>query len=70
MVKDRITLEPVITEINLLVEMIKEKGYLLNTDGPLHNVLKIKPPLPFTIHNADRLIQYLDKALNELQKIM
>ena len=66
MVKDGITLEPVITEINLLVEMIKEKGYMLSTDGRLHNVLKIKPPLPFNIHNADGLIQYLEEALNEL----
>lgn len=65
MVKDRITLEPAVAEIDLLVEMIKEKGYLLSTDGPLHNVLKIKPPMPFNKQNADELIQYLDEALSQ-----
>ena len=66
MVKDRVTLEPAVAEIDLLVEMIKEKGYLLSADGPLHNVLKIKPPIPFNKQNADELLEYLDEALNEL----
>lgn len=66
MVKDRNTLEPAIPEIDIVVEKVKAKGYLLSTDGPLHNVLKIKPPMPFNKQNADELLQYLDDALNEL----
>ena len=66
MVKDPATLEPAIPEIDIVVEKMKEKGYLLSTDGPLHNVLKIKPPMPFNKQNADELIQYLDEALAEL----
>ena len=66
MVKDRNTLEPATPEINIVVEKVKAKGYLLSTDGPLHNVLKIKPPLPFNKQNADELLQYLDEALSEL----
>lgn len=66
MVKDRVTLEPALPEINIVAEKIKQKGYLLSTDGPLHNVLKIKPPMPFNKINADELLQYLDEALNEL----
>jgi len=66
MVKDPDTLEPAIPEIDVVVEKVKEKGYLLSTDGPLHNVLKIKPPMPFNKQNADELIQYLDEALGEL----
>lgn len=66
MVKDRDTLEPAIPEIDIVVEKVREKGYLLSTDGPLHNVLKIKPPMPFNKLNADELIQYLDEALAEL----
>jgi 4-aminobutyrate aminotransferase-like enzyme/Ser/Thr protein kinase RdoA (MazF antagonist) len=65
MVKDRITLEPAIPEIDIVVEKVKAKGYLLSTDGPLHNVLKIKPPLPFNKQNADELLQYLDEALSD-----
>lgn len=63
MVTNRQTLEPAITEINKVVEIVKAKGYLLSTDGPLHNVLKIKPPLPFNKQNADELLQYLEEAL-------
>lgn len=66
MVRDRTTLEPAVAEIDTVVEKMKDKGYLLSTDGPLHNVLKIKPPLTFNKQNADELIQYLDEALKEL----
>lgn len=66
MVKDRNTLEPALPEIDIVVEKIKTRGYLLSTDGPLHNVLKIKPPMPFNKQNADELLLYLDEALGEL----
>lgn len=66
LVKNRNTLEPALPEIDIVVEKIKSKGYLLSTDGPLHNVLKIKPPLTFNKQNADELLQYLDEALSEL----
>jgi 4-aminobutyrate aminotransferase-like enzyme len=66
MVKDTKSLEPAIPEIDKVVEMVKEKGYLLSTDGPLHNVLKIKPPMTFNRENADELVQYLDEAMAAL----
>lgn len=66
MVKDRNTMEPALPEIDIVVEKVKAKGYLLSTDGPLHNVLKIKPPMTFNKQNADELLQYLDEALSAL----
>ena len=66
MVKDRLTMEPAVAEIDIVVEKMKEKGFLLSTDGPLHNVLKIKPPMPFNKQNADEMVQFLDIALSEL----
>ena len=66
MVKDRITMEPAVPEIDIVVEKLKEKGYLLSTDGPLHNVLKIKPPMTFNKQNADEMVRLLDIALSEL----
>jgi 4-aminobutyrate aminotransferase-like enzyme/Ser/Thr protein kinase RdoA (MazF antagonist) len=67
MVKDRITMEPAVPEIDIVVEKMKEKGYLLSTDGPLHNVLKIKPPMPFNKQNADEMVRFLDAILNEVK---
>jgi len=63
MVRDRNTLEPAVPEIDILVEKMKDKGFLLSTDGPLHNVLKIKPPMPFNKTNADEMLQCLEEAL-------
>ena len=46
---------------------MRELGILLSTDGPLHNVLKIKPPMVFSKENADHLADALDLVFNELE---
>jgi 4-aminobutyrate aminotransferase-like enzyme len=66
MVRDKITLEPAVPEIDLVVEKMKDRGFLISTDGPLYNVLKIKPPLVFTRENADDLVRNLDEILSEI----
>jgi 4-aminobutyrate aminotransferase-like enzyme len=65
LVLDRETLEPAPRQAAYVVERLKDHGILLSTDGPLHNVLKIKPPLPFDAADADRLIETLDRILGE-----
>ena len=67
LVKDRETREPAVPEIDRIVEKMKERGFLLSTDGPLHNVLKIKPPLVFNRQNSADLVSALDDVLQELQ---
>jgi len=66
LVRSRETLEPFTPEIDQVLEMMKDKGFLLSTDGPLHNVLKIKPPLTFNKENADEFIVALDQTLLSL----
>ena len=44
---------------------MRDLGVLVSTDGPLHNVLKIKPPLAFNEANAERLADTLDTVLRE-----
>jgi len=66
LVKDRVSLEPAVDEIDQVVEFVKARGYLLSTDGPFHNVLKIKPPMPFNKQNADELLQHLGQAFAAL----
>ena len=65
LVRDQDTLEPAAEEASYLIERMKERGILLSTDGPLHNVLKIKPPLVFNRENADMLVKSLDEVLAE-----
>ena len=45
------------------VARLKERGILLSTDGPHDNVIKIKPPMPFSGADADRLVRELDEVL-------
>lgn len=63
-VRDRKTLEPADREAASLVECMKERGILLSTDGPLHNVIKIKPPLVFSKRDADFLLRELESTLS------
>jgi 4-aminobutyrate aminotransferase-like enzyme len=65
LVLDRRTLEPAPVHASYVANRMKDLGILLSTDGPLHNVLKIKPPLVFTEDDADFLITTLDKVLGE-----
>ena len=63
LVKDRITKEPIGKEINHIVEALKNKGFLISTDGPYNNVLKIKPPIVFSEKNAIDFSKALDEVL-------
>ncbi|MGY5855869.1 MAG: aminotransferase class III-fold pyridoxal phosphate-dependent enzyme, partial [Candidatus Thorarchaeota archaeon] len=65
LVRDRETLEPAKEETKYIVERLRDLGLLISLDGPLHNVLKIKPPLVFTTENADRFVETLDRVLHE-----
>ncbi len=66
LVLDRQTLAPATQQAAVIINRIKEEGILLSTDGPLHNVLKIKPPIIFSEPNVDFLIVALDKILSAI----
>ncbi len=57
LVRDRETLEPAAAEAEALVNRMKDRGILLSTDGPNHNVIKIKPPIVFSRADADLLLR-------------
>jgi 4-aminobutyrate aminotransferase-like enzyme/Ser/Thr protein kinase RdoA (MazF antagonist) len=65
LVRDRVSLEPASTEASYVADRMREEGILLGTDGPYHNVVKIRPPMPFDEENADRLVETLDRVLAE-----
>ena len=52
-------------QTDYLANRMKDHGILMSTDGPDHNVLKIKPPLVFTKENAEELMYYLRKIFAE-----
>jgi len=63
LVRDRSTLEPAAAEASFVVNRLREDGILAGTDGPHHNVLKIRPPMPFSHDDADMLLRSLDGIL-------
>lgn len=65
LVRDRATLAPAPEQAAYIANRMRDRGILLSTDGPFHNVLKIKPPLVFTRHNAGELVSALDMILDE-----
>ncbi|HEV8130138.1 MAG TPA: aminotransferase class III-fold pyridoxal phosphate-dependent enzyme, partial [Acidobacteriota bacterium] len=65
LVEDRDTLAPASEQAAYVVERMKDRSILLSTDGPFHNVIKIKPPLVFTQSDADMLVTGLDCVLSE-----
>ena len=66
LVKDRATREPASVAAGEIVNRLREALILLGTDGPFHNVLKIRPPMPFDTNDADRLIETLDSVLRRI----
>ena len=67
LVRDRSTLEPADREASYVSSRMAELGILLGTDGPLHNVVKIRPPMPFTGQNGSDVVEQLDRVLSELR---
>jgi 4-aminobutyrate aminotransferase-like enzyme len=48
-----------------VVEAMRERGVLIGSTGPRGNVLKVRPPLVFTEHHADLLVDRLNQVLSE-----
>jgi len=65
LVRNRTTREPAPEETSYVVNRLRERGILTGIEGPHHNVIKIRPPLPFNRADADRLVETLDEILSE-----
>jgi 4-aminobutyrate aminotransferase-like enzyme len=66
LVKNRDTLEPASELADKVVNEMRERAILLGTDGPFHNVIKIRPPMPFSSEDAAELVSNLDQVLQEI----
>lgn len=65
LVEDRENLAPADKQASYIINRLRDCGILLSTDGPLHNVLKFKPPLVITHQDADRFVAILEQILAE-----
>ncbi len=65
LVTDREKLNPAGAHASYISNRMKDYGFLIGTDGPDHNVLKLKPPIVFSEKNADDLADALEVVLGE-----
>jgi 4-aminobutyrate aminotransferase-like enzyme len=65
LVRDRVALTPATDEADDVVHRMRELGVLVGTDGPFHNVIKIRGPMPLTMSDADCLVAAFGRALSE-----
>jgi 4-aminobutyrate aminotransferase-like enzyme/Ser/Thr protein kinase RdoA (MazF antagonist) len=52
-------------QASYIVNRLRECGILAGTDGPHHNVIKLRPPLVFSNADADVFVKTLDAILQE-----
>ena len=51
-----------------VVNQMRERGILMGTEGPRHNVIKIRPPMPFSEEDADELLAALEEVFTQSRK--
>ena len=65
LVMDGETREAAPLQASYVVNRLRDCGILAGTDGPHHNVIKLRPPLVFTEADADLFVKMLDDILQE-----
>jgi len=65
LVLDPTTREPAPLQASCVVNRLRDCGILTGTDGPHHNVIKLRPPLVFSQADADLFVGKLDAILKE-----
>jgi 4-aminobutyrate aminotransferase-like enzyme/Ser/Thr protein kinase RdoA (MazF antagonist) len=65
LVLERGTREPAPLQASYVVNRLRDCGILTGTDGPHHNVIKLRPPLVFSQADGDLFVKTLDGILQE-----
>jgi 4-aminobutyrate aminotransferase-like enzyme len=65
-VRDGASRAPATEDADLLMNLLREDGFLLGRTGAYNNCLKIRPPLVFTPEHAEMLLEALDRAFARL----
>lgn len=69
LVLDRKTLEPATLETSFICSTLKTKYQILTSiDGPFGNVIVIKPPMVFSVGDADYFVDSFEKAIGDLSQ--
>ena len=64
---DPVSRLPATAPTGAIVNALREQGVLVSRIGPHANVLKMRPPMPFSRNNADQLAEALDHVFTILE---
>lgn len=65
LVDDRVSKRPAADFTDRVINEMRQRGVIHSKLGRYKNTLKIRPPMPFTIENADLLFDTLDDVLTQ-----
>ena len=66
LVLDRDTLAPASAVANYVVNRLRDAGILAGIDGPLHNVIKMRPTMVTTQDQLERVVTALDQIFHDV----
>ena len=66
LVADAESKTPATSQTKRLVNLMRERGVLISRIGIHDNILKIRPPMPFSTQHADLLVDTLDQTMAAL----
>jgi 4-aminobutyrate aminotransferase-like enzyme/Ser/Thr protein kinase RdoA (MazF antagonist) len=66
LVEDKSSKKPNTKLASFVQNKLKEKNIMVGTDGPFVNVIKVKPPICFTMENAEELATHIEQILKKL----
>jgi 4-aminobutyrate aminotransferase-like enzyme len=66
LVKDPDTQEPSTDIASYLINRMREHRILMGSEGPHHNILKIRPPLTIEADDVDMILTVMKKILEEV----
>ena len=69
MVLDHDTKEPAGEFTDRIINAMRQRGIIHSKLGRHKNTLKIRPPMPFSVENADLLFDTLDEVLAETPRV-
>ena len=66
-VQDRASKRPDADGAGTVVNLLRERGFLIGSAGPLGNILKIRPPLVFAKEHADLFLTAFEECIGQVE---
>lgn len=70
LVEDRESKEPATAAADYVINRLREHRILMGTEGPAHNILKIRPPITIEEDDVNMILQVMGEVLSEAESLM